>query len=234
MADLRTAIKALSNRNVIIREALQVALVALALGCCLFGGCQTARDIRALGSVLYEAAAALSDSGTQWVVWLCAGMYCFAFTVLRERLDGTTGGGEDGILEMEDGWGGNVRRSRARRGEAVSGRLRHMLPHTVWLAGLMALVGAAYALDYAQAARSTQALTLIGTATIGQGAAVWALRSPKSKVQSLKSGRGTVVGVLVILLLGAAVWQAATGQLFQYRAGRDGLGRGIIRIRLGC
>lgn len=95
-----------------------------------------------------------------------------------------------------------------------------------WLAGLMVLAAAAYALDYAQAAQSTQALTLIGAAMVGQAAGLWA--SLKSNVQRPKpakcgmrsaefSKRTTVLGVLIVLLLGAAVWQAETGQFFQFR-----------------
>jgi O-antigen ligase len=90
------------------------------------------------------------------------------------------------------------------------------------LAGLLALTALAYALDYSEAVKSTQALTLLGAAMLGQGAGLWEgrspkseVRSPKSKVQSPKSK--TVVGVLVVLLLGAVVWQPEAGHDFQYR-----------------
>jgi hypothetical protein len=98
----------------------------------------------------------------------------------------------------------------------------------MWLAGLVAVAALAYAACYPHAVKSTQALTLLGAAMLGQGAGLWAARSLKSKVQSLKSGgrpksgvqspkSKTVVGVLIVLLTAAAVWQAETGHLFQYR-----------------
>jgi len=194
-------------------RALGVALVASALSLCLLGECQVARDSRALGNILGEIIAVLRDAGTQWIVFLCAGMYFFTFTVLRERLGGGAGGGEDRRWRVEDGATG-PRASGGRRLENRASTARshwNLAPQWLrepafWLTGLMVLV----------AVKSTQALTLLGGALIGQGAAFW-VQGPRSKVQGLKSGPRTVIGVLIVLLVAGAVWQTETGQVFEYR-----------------
>jgi len=78
----------------------------------------------------------------------------------------------------------------------------------------MLLAGLAYALDYGQAVKSTSAITLLGGAVLGQGTACW--ESRKRKAESRNAGGGTVL-VLIVLLAGAAVWQAETAHFFQYR-----------------
>jgi hypothetical protein len=87
-------------------------------------------------------------------------------------------------------------------------QLNAFLPGELWLFGLVALAAMAYVFDYTQAVKSTQALTLISAVMLGQGAGLW---------ESRNRAGGTVVGVLMVLLLGAAVWQAEAGQFFQFR-----------------
>ena len=184
-----------------LSSVLEGASLALVFNLCLFGGCQTMRNSVALGKVLSEAAAAASDAGTQWMVFVCAGIYSVAFVILRRR---RAGGGRKGT----------------RWNTSLSGAL--------WLPGLLALAAVAYAFDYAEAVKSTQALTLLGAAMIGQGAGFW--ESRKQKVENrngegqsgkrkaeCRNGAGGTVFVLVVLLGAAAVWQAETGHLFQYR-----------------
>ena len=163
MSGLRTGFGVAITRSGIVRGALGVALVMLVLTLCLFGECQTVRNSPALGSILGEAAAVLSDSGTQWMVFLCAVIYLLAFAILRRHLAG-------------------------------EGRTRSPcsapLPCELWLVGVLAVAVLAYVFDYARAVKSTHALTLLGGAVLGQGAAVWAgwgNRSLKSKVQCPKS-----------------------------------------------
>ena len=84
-----------------------------------------------------------------------------------------------------------------------------------WLAGLVALAALGYTLHYPEAVKSTQALTLLGGAVLGQGAALWEGR--RKNVEGRHWCGGTVAGVLILLLAGAAVWQGETGHLFQYR-----------------
>jgi hypothetical protein len=188
--------------GLLLRKCLWIALVLSVLGLCFFSDGRPAKSSQVLGPVLAEITAVLADPGTQWMVFVWAGIYFLAFVILRMRLAG-----------------------RRRMGT----RCNASLPGEVWLSGLLAVAALAYAFDYAQAVRSTQALTLIGAAMIGKGAGLWEGRrkkeecrkggggSLKSKVQSLKSPGGTVVGVFIILLTGAAVWQAEPGRLFQYR-----------------
>jgi hypothetical protein len=179
-----------------------MALAPAVLGLCLFADCTPLKSSYILAPALAEVAALLRDPGTQWMVFVCAGVYFLAFVVLRRRL---AGGGRTGT------------------------RWNASLPGEVWLAGLMAVAALAYALGCSQAAQSTLALTLLGAAMLGQGAAYWEGRrkkeecrrgegaGPKSNVQSPKSRAWTVIGVLILLLAVAAVWQAETGRLFQYR-----------------
>ena len=190
-----------------IRAVSGAALIVSVLILCLFSECSTASQLRAFGSILGEVGAALTDPGTQWMVFTCASAYFLVFVVLGSRL----------VVAREDGgWGiadrvGIVQR---RWGLAPEAWLREP---DYWVAGLIAVSALAYTLDYPQAVKSTQALTLLGGATLGQGAAVWALKSPKSKVQSPKSPASTVMGVLIALLLAGAIWRTGIGQVFQYR-----------------
>jgi hypothetical protein len=189
--------------------ALPVALGALLLSVCLFADCQALRGSRVFGDILGEVTAVLNDAGTQWMVFACAGVYLLAFLVLRRRVAGE---------------------------EGIGTRWNASLPDEVWLVGLLVLGAAAYALRYSEAVKSTQALTLLGGAMLGQGAAFWEswqrqklkteklktergerkLENKKQKVES-RNGGGTIVLTLIILLTIAAVWQGETGHMFQYR-----------------
>lgn len=86
MVGLGRNLEAPPTRSEIARGALGVALVTSALSTCLFGECQMMRSSRVLGSILGEVGAAISDAGTQWMVFACAGVYFLAFAVLRRRL----------------------------------------------------------------------------------------------------------------------------------------------------
>jgi hypothetical protein len=151
-------------------------------------------------------------------------MYLLAFVILHRRL---AGGGEGGAGDVEDGrWEMEDAASLLRTGWGLAAPW--LGEPAFWLTGLMVLAAVAYMLDYAQAVKSTQALTLIGAAMIGQGAAVWESRrknaecrkedgeSRKQKAESRNVGRETVLA-LIILLATAAVWQVEPGHLFQYR-----------------
>ena len=88
--------------------------------------------------------------------------------------------------------------------------------------------GSGVCVKYQAAVKSTQALTLLGAAVLGQGAAYWegrrkkeecrkgAAESRKQKTESRNGAGGTALA-LIILLAGAAVWQGETGHVFQYR-----------------
>ena len=87
-------------------------------------------------------------------------------------------------------------------------------PSVAWLAWLMLVAALAYAVHYAEAVRSTQALTLVGAAMVGQGEAFFQSRKQNAK---RRNGCTGIVLTLIILLAVAAVWQGGTGHLFQYR-----------------
>ena len=160
-----------------------MALVASMFSLCLFGDCPVLRN----SSILSEVAAAFADVATQWMIFVCAGMYFVAFVVLRSRL---AGGGRAGM------------------------RWNAWLPGELWLLGLVAVAVLAYAFDYTQAVKSTQALVLLSGAMLGQGAAFF--ESRKQKAENRNGGGGILV-VLVVLLAAAAGWQAETTLTFQYR-----------------
>ena len=179
------------SRNILRKGAVVPTLLILAL--CMFPESLVHWAGSRVGSILQELFAAFRDAGAQWMIFVCEGIYFLAFLVVRRRLN------EAGRMGM----GCNA-----------------SVPVEFWLAGLMGAGALAYTFDYTQAVKSTQALTLLGAAVLGQGAAVWAgwgETNLESRVQSPKSPERTVVGVLVVLLAGAAVWLEETGQLFQYR-----------------
>jgi O-Antigen ligase len=187
VAGLRSSFEALHIRRGILREALGVGLVASAFSLCLFGECQTMRESRALSRILGEVGAALTDSGTQWMVFLCVGIYLLAFAVLRRRV-------------VEGGKAGT--------------RWNATLPGELWLTGLVAVAALVYVFDYEHAAKSTQALVLLSGAVLGKGVALW--ESRKQKTENRNGGSGIVL-VLIVLLLLAAEWQTEAGHFFQYR-----------------
>jgi O-antigen ligase len=201
---------------------LATVLASSVLGLCLFGDCKALGEARVFGGVLGEVGAAVGDPGTQWMIFVCAGIYFVTLTVVRERLGGRGASGEAGKWKMEDVATG--------RGESGGGRIEDgiSIARTAWClaaqwvgkpaswqAGLVGLAGAAYAFHYAEAAHSTHALVLLGGAVLGQGAAFW--ESRKGKAESRNGAGGTVVGALVVLLLAAAAWQAEIRYVFQYR-----------------
>jgi hypothetical protein len=186
-----------------IGAGLNMAVALAVLGICLFGDCALPRRTEAHGPLLPEVIGILRDRGTQWMVFGCAGVYLVAFALLRKRL---ARGGNPGTGECRE-WSVGERTSivRTRWGLAAQ-----------WLGSLMALATLAYSLNYAEAVKSTQALTLVGAAMIGQGTAFWA-ELPRSNARRPKWGREAVVGTLIFLVTLAAVWQGETGHLFQYR-----------------
>jgi O-antigen ligase len=83
----------------------------------------------------------------------------------------------------------------------------------LWLAAMMALAGLAYLFNVESASRTTDALTLLGAAAIGQGVAVW--RGWGGKDGGSKTA--LVAGATVFLLL-AGMFMPGSGLLeFQYR-----------------
>jgi O-antigen ligase len=83
-----------------------------------------------------------------------------------------------------------------------------------WLVYVLLISAALYTIDYSP---STLALTLLGGAVLGQGAAAWAcfeVRSQKSEVRS--DFRFRAVSILVVLLALASISQTDAGHIFEY------------------
>ena len=194
-----------------VRAVLGIGLATLVLTLCLFGDCPPVIQLQALGSILAEVTASFGDPGTQWMVFACVGLYLVGFVVLRRRPAGGAEASGSGGLRVEGMSGSSVR---------AGWGLAAQWPGepAFWLAGSMVLAALAYALDYAEAVRPSQALTLVGAALVGQG--VGFFQSRKQKVESTNGGGGIVFG-LVLLLAGAAVWQGEAGHLFQYQTSGD-------------
>ena len=159
-----------------VRAKLGIALALLVIALCLFGDLAAVRRDLVLGPISAKLLVTLRDPGTQWMVFVCAGIYFLGFAVFRKR-NASLGGG-------------------------------------YWSLGLLGAAALAYVLSYSEAVKSTQALTLIGGAAVGQGAAVW---EGRRKNQACKSRGGATILALIILLALAAVWQGETGHLVQYR-----------------
>ena len=118
-----------------VRAKLGIALALLVIALCLFGDLAAVRRDLVLGPISAKLLVTLRDPGTQWMVFVCAGIYFLGFAVFRKR-NASLGGG-------------------------------------YWSLGLLGAAALAYVLSYSEAVKSTQALTLIGGAAVGQGAAVW-------------------------------------------------------------
>ena len=69
----------------IIFEFLKTVGVALLLSVLLFAGGSWQSSAGFIGSTLREITAVLRDAGTQWMVFVCLGIYFTAFLFLRSR-----------------------------------------------------------------------------------------------------------------------------------------------------
>lgn len=90
------------NRNH-IRAGLWRALALPALSLCLFADCTALKKSGFLSPALAEITATLRDPSTQWMVFVCTGVYLLACVVLRRRLGGRTEAVEGGGVGEERG-----------------------------------------------------------------------------------------------------------------------------------
>ena len=160
--------------GLVLRRGLCIALVLSVLGLCIFGDCAALRSSGFLAPGLVEIAAVLADSGTQWVVFGCAGLYFLGFVVrwrLAGRAEDRAGGGS--------GWSMTNTAGKVRAAWSLAAQW--FAEPAFCLTGLLAMTAAAYALKYQAAVKSTQALTLLGAAVLGQGAAYWEGRRKKEE-----------------------------------------------------
>jgi hypothetical protein len=169
-------------------DTLKACAVALLMAAILFSGTGRESALSFLGAISREAAGALRDEGTQWMVFLCVAVYYTAFILIRSQ--------------REPFW--------------------QTANPEVWLGCLLLISTVHYAADYSA---SKRALTFLGSAALGQGAAVWASLKAENGRPKLESGlRGLVVSILVVLLALASVSNWDSGRLFEYRNHRRRFG----------
>ena len=144
-----------------------------------------------IGSVIREITAVLRDLDTQWMVFLCLGIYFTAFVVLRRKA-------------------------------RLASRLSQRGDPTAWLTVSLFVAAVVYAFNYSP---STQAVTLMAGAVIGQGFGFWGgfitqnsvadevTRLKSKSSQSLLTSSATI---LVVLLALVSVWQAEAPHTFAY------------------
>ncbi len=148
---------------------------------------------------------------------LCVGIYFVAFTVLARRFRRAA------TTRMPD------------PANQKSAPLRCLASPDLWLCGFLLIVGLTYACDYQKASASIQPLLLLLGAAFGRGVATWALwaastsHEPKPVSQVTRAAiflehpiarMKLILSVLVLLLVGAALWQPAIFTEFQYRGVR--------------
>jgi hypothetical protein len=160
-----------------IRKGLRLALALFGLDLCLFADCTPLKNCAVLRPALAEIAAVLVDPGTQWLVFVCAGIYFLGFVVLRRRLAGA---------EASGGGGWRVEGGGSRCGLAA----QCLEEPAFWLSGLLVLGALAYGINYTAAVKTTNALTLLGAAVVGQAAACWEGRRKNAECRNGKGGGG--------------------------------------------
>jgi O-antigen ligase len=155
-----------------------------------------------LRSLAIEVRAACRDPGTQWMVFLCAGIYFVTFTALGKR------GARNAESSFAQGYGGQGGKGEPRTSNpeprTLSGERRspdalvaenlqpatfNLQPADWWLCGLLLIAALHYAFNYATASGSTQALMLMVGAAIGKGARLW-ISWGKAESGKAESGKG--------------------------------------------
>jgi O-antigen ligase len=97
-----------------------------------------------------------------------------------------------------------------------SSRFWCMVNPNLWLIGLLLIGSAAYAFNYSIACQSTDALILVGGATLGQGTAV--LFKSKERENDISRRFQIILLFLIAILCVASFWHPDMGLIFQYRS----------------
>lgn len=180
--------------------ALKSCTVAILLVVFLFANGLWELSNGFIGSALREAASIFRDPKTQWMVFLCLGIYFTAFLFLRIRVNSDFS---------------NPSTSKA--GQAVFSPpwwpFTRTIAHgvtcpTFWLTCTLIICAVDYTLNYST---SIDALTLLAGAMLGQGVAAWANFEIRNRLGVL------VLSLLVILLALASVWDLSPSHFFEYR-----------------
>jgi hypothetical protein len=166
----------------LFRKILKAGVVAFLLYMLLFAGHLRVPSFGIIGSALGELTAILLDTATQWMAFLCLGIYFTAFVFFRWR---------------------------------ASPSFWRAANPDLWLASGLVIMALIYAIHHVP---STQALTFLAGAVLGQGMAFWAgfeFHNPKSKIQNWFSV--LAVSILVIFLAWASVWHTSAVHTYEYR-----------------
>jgi len=181
-----------------LRRFLAVGSVTVLLVMCLLADTTTGQTFCRFGQVVREFQMMLRDAATQWMVLACCAVYFVTFTLLERR-------------------------------ETTRPFWNWDNPQ-VWVTALLVFAALQYGLSYRSASGSTFALMLLGGVVLGKGAGFWAgweaqkfrhLTQSLSPVEaervSAEPTRHVFIGVLVALLVAAALLKSETGLQFQYR-----------------
>ena len=230
-----------------ITTAFKFGAVAFLLFIFLFAEGSLGTSSGIVGSMVREIAAVLRDPGTQWMVFLCLGIYFTAFVLIRVRSShglfstiritgrarhsvrarsGAVSSADSGTVSVrESETGGGAPPAPA--GEDACATFAMDGAHGVtrptgWLAVGVLISAIVYAFHYSP---STQALTLLAGAVIGQAFGLWGgsiTPSPVGdEVTSLKSKTSQRLltsspTILVVLLALASVWHTVAVHTFEY------------------
>lgn len=167
-----------------IRKSLAAPIragsVALALFALLSASSAWESSPGFIGSALKGVITVFQDPETQWMVFVCLGVYFTTFLFLRFRA-------------VPDFW-----------------------KNTLWLIYVLLISAVLYTVDYTS---STQALTLLGGAVLGQGVAAWAGFELSSRQPAASSQLAVLLMfILVILLAFASVGNVDSSHSFAYRS----------------
>jgi O-antigen ligase len=177
-----------------INTLLKIGGVIILLFVLLFPSGGWPLSFKFIGSALREITTVFRDAETQWMVFLCLGIYVAAFLFLRLRWD----------------------KSLAPRNNDAESGAHGVTRPTFWLASALFIGAINYATNYSP---SLPAMILLASVTIGQGVAVWSaleVRSQKSEVRI--NVTSVIVIVFVILLTLASVCNDDVGPSYAYRS----------------
>jgi O-Antigen ligase len=175
---------------------LKTGSVSFLLFALLFAGGSLQSSSNFIGTALRGITAVLRDSETQWMVFVCLGIYFTVFCFLRSHSDAIP-----------------VGRASPQAGSlAASPHHRFYFIPAFWLGCTMFISAILYTIHYSP---STPALTLLAGAVIGQAFAIWV----DFEARSQKSGVGISFEILVVYLLVVSLalvstWPSYTGSFY--------------------
>ena len=180
-----------------IRKSITTVITFGSVGCLLFvllfANGIWAKSPGFMGSALHEISDILRDSSTQWMVVLCLACY-FVMLLILERRVGSPKAGETPALPYRAPFRRNV------------------FNPNLWLAALVLLVLSRYAFSYGAAVHSSQVPVLLAGIVLGKGVWAWT----RWQNDEFESRVAWLIGLLVCLFAGGALWQPEATAVFRY------------------